>query len=147
MKILLIEDNFADRLLTQKAFSKTSGECELFCVDEGQSALQYLLSQPEDSLPNVVLSDMHLPDMTGHEILGSVKEHKHLRDIPFVVLSSSSSQQEIDLSFELGANSHVFKPNSMRAFYAFAEAILLASQKTPFALDVLYEAHHHTGAA
>ena len=147
MKILLVEDNLADRLLTQKAFSKSSIKSELHCVEDGHAALHYLTAQMGGSSPDVILSDMHLPDMTGHEILSELVQNEQLSNIPFVILSSSSSKQEINLSYELGASAHVLKPSSMCAFYALADAVLKAADKKPFALDPLFESREQVGAA
>lgn len=135
MKIMLIEDNLADRLLTQEAFKRSCAGSELHCVEDGQLALAYLSDLSEDELPQVILSDMHLPDKTGHEILSEVKNFPQLSQIPFVILSSSSSQREINRSKELGASAHVLKPSSMTAFFSFAEVVFMAAKNVPFSIE------------
>lgn len=135
MNILLIEDNLADRLLTQEAFKKASVENVLQCVDDGELAINKLNEQAQLSpgeLPDIILSDMNLPRKGGHAVLSEVKNTAALQHIPVIILSGSLSQRDVDLSYQLGASAYVAKPSSMEEFYGLATAVVQAWTPTDF---------------
>jgi CheY-like chemotaxis protein len=73
--------------------------------------------------PNLVLLDLNLPTMTGHEVLKHLKEDETLRRIPVIVLSSSAAAEDVELSYDLSVNSYVQKPIDMPGFVEVAKSI------------------------
>ena len=135
MNILLIEDNLADRFLTQKAFKQAPVDNVLQCVNDGEMATNKLNEQAQLSpgdLPDIILSDMYLPGKGGHAVLSEVKNSTTLQHIPVIILSGSLSQRDIDLSYALGASAHVEKPSSLDGFYGLAATIVQAWTRTDF---------------
>lgn len=127
MNILIIEDNMADQFLIMEAFKNTSEDCVLHCVDDGAAALDWIndgTDNVDDCLPDVVLSDLNLPTMSGHEVLGEMKQNSDLMKIPVIILSGTTVNDEIERSYELGACAHVEKPSSMERYYEFAKSVL-----------------------
>lgn len=142
MNILLIEDNLADRLLTQEAFKKASVESVLQCVDDGELAINKLneLAQLSPSeLPDIILSDMNLPRKGGHAVLSEVKSSAEFQHIPVIILSGSISQRDVDLSHELGACAHLAKPSSMEEFYSLAASIVKAWSPAGFLFKTTFD--------
>jgi len=58
----------------------------------------------------MILLDVKLPRIDGHEVLRRVKEDERTRNIPVVVLTSSKEERDIDESYRLGVNSYLVKP-------------------------------------
>jgi two-component system, response regulator len=124
--ILLVEDNPRDVELTRRALQKAHVAGRLVLAEDGTEAFQYLFGEgegggctPED-MPAVVLLDLKLPRVDGHQVLSRIRAEKKTRLLPVVILTSSSEDSDIVTSYDLGANSYVRKPVK---FSDFAEAI------------------------
>jgi CheY-like chemotaxis protein len=124
--ILLVEDNPSDIALTRRAFEKSNILNPLVVAEDGQEALDYLLGKdtPDGNylnpLPAIILLDLKLPIIDGHEVLKQIRSHDHTRRLPVVVLTSSKEDQDLAKSYDLGVNSYIRKPVD---FLQFAEAI------------------------
>lgn len=125
--VLLVEDNVDDERLTLRALRRNNIMNEVVVACDGEEALDYLFAQGKfegrDSavLPALILLDLHLPGMTGVEVLRSIRSHPTTRLTPVVVLTNSEDPQQATMCIELGANSFVRKPTDPREF---AEVIL-----------------------
>jgi CheY-like chemotaxis protein len=124
--ILLVEDDPSDVDLTRRALSRNRVANELVVVEDGQQALDYLFAtgdyagrQPA-ALPALVLLDLKLPKVGGHEVLRRLRENPTSRRLPVVVLTSSKEEQDVATSYDLGVNSYIRKPVD---FTRFAEAV------------------------
>ena len=121
--ILLVEDNSRDEALTLRALRKCNVANEVLVARDGVEALDYLFGEDEDGeyrpLPQLILLDLKLPRVDGLDVLKGVRENERTRMLPVVVFTSSSEQEDIVKSFNLGANSYVRKPV---AFEEFLEA-------------------------
>jgi CheY-like chemotaxis protein len=118
LAILLIEDDPGDILIAQEALRAGKLGSALTVVQDGGEALARLRSDQER--PDLVLLDLNLPGMSGHEVLSAVKGDAELRILPVVVLSTSATEQDVRRSYELGANLYVHKPVD---FDRFADVI------------------------
>ena len=119
IKILLIEDNEADIMLTQDAFEDAKLRNEMAIARDGYEALEYLNQTGQSAgtvLPDVILLDLNLPGPSGKEILAHVKSTPHLKSIPVVVLTSSEDPHEIKQIYDLSANCYIAKPINLDKF-------------------------------
>lgn len=117
--ILLIEDNAADVRLTREALKEVKLSNTLNVVSDGEAALDYLHKRGDHAdakVPDLVLLDLNLPRVGGHEVLEDVKGHEKLRRIPVVVLTSSDAEGDIVRSYDNYANCYVQKPVDMDGF-------------------------------
>jgi len=136
--ILLIEDNAMDVDLTLQAFADNHVANAIAVCRDGEEALRYIqdhASTADPQLPLLVLLDLHLPDVDGLEVLRRAREHEVWRQIPFVVLTTSSEPDDIRRAYELGANSFIVKPVDFNAFVAVVKLIngyWLLTNKAPF---------------
>jgi len=124
--ILLVEDNPQDAELTLRALKKRKLANQLFVVEDGAEALDFMFCRGKYTQreiahpPKVVLLDIKLPKVNGLEVLRAIKTDKRLRTIPVVMVTSSREDPDIQSAYELGANSYVVKPVD---FETFAEAM------------------------
>ncbi|HET7921653.1 MAG TPA: response regulator [Gammaproteobacteria bacterium] len=114
--ILLAEDDENDVMLIKRAFSKSHVINPIACVENGEQAVAYLSGQGEYAdrekhpLPFMMLLDLKLPRLSGHEVLTWLREQPGLKRLPVVVLTSSREPTDINRAYEIGANSYLVKP-------------------------------------
>jgi CheY-like chemotaxis protein len=114
--ILIVEDNPDDRILLQRAFRRARLTNPVHMVTDGEEAIAYLLGEgrfadrESNPFPVLVLLDLRLPRRSGLEVLQWMREHPTLRRLPVVVLTSSKEQSDINVAYDLGANSYLTKP-------------------------------------
>lgn len=106
--IFLVEDNPDDESLTIRALRRGRVTNPIEVARDGEEALQLILTA--NPLPSVVLLDLKLPKMDGLEVLQQIRDNERTRQLPVVILTSSSEQRDIVESYHLGANSYVRKP-------------------------------------
>ncbi|MBF0573127.1 MAG: response regulator [Desulfamplus sp.] len=125
-KILLIEDNSSDIELTKRAFKKNNISNEIVVMEDGQDALDYLLSPSKspEHLPELILLDLKLPRIDGLEVLKRIRSDNRTKQLPIVVLTSSKEEQDIVAAYDNGANSYIRKPVD---FKQFTESIRILS--------------------
>ena len=119
VELLLVEDNPADVRLFQEACGENGHLYNLHTVPDGVLALRFLHRVGEFSLsprPDLILLDLNLPRMNGHEVLEIVKADPFLRTIPVIILSTSRSPEDIRKSYELQAACYIRKPESFDEF-------------------------------
>ncbi|MCU0608341.1 MAG: response regulator [Chitinispirillaceae bacterium] len=115
--ILLIEDNPGDIRLMQEAMIDARISNQLHVVSDGAEALEYLLSPGADRpTPDIIFLDLNLPRKDGREVLEAIKNNDDLKRIPVIVLTTSSSDEDIIRSYNLHANCFITKPVDPRKF-------------------------------
>jgi two-component system, chemotaxis family, response regulator Rcp1 len=119
-RILLVEDSQADAILIEEALRQVSIEDEIERVTDGERALARLRSGPK---PGLMLLDLNLPRMDGRAVLAEVKSDPELREIPVIVLTTSSAPADIAFAYGHHANSYVRKPLGLEALVEAARAI------------------------
>ena len=112
-EILLVEDNEDDVYLTREAFDAASLRVNLHHVDNGEKCMQFLRKQgPYANVPSpdLILLDMHMPVMDGHEVLKEIVKDDKLRHLPVVVLTTSYEAADIQKMYGLRCSSYITKP-------------------------------------
>lgn len=115
MKILLVEDSLADVELTLDALQDAKVPNEVTVVRDGAAALTYLRS-PEIASPDLVILDLNLPRLSGHEVLAVMKADDAMRRIPVAVLTTSAAESDVAKTYDLGANCFLTKPVDIEEF-------------------------------
>jgi CheY-like chemotaxis protein len=120
--ILLVEDNLMDVELTLDAFREVRLGNTVHVARNGQEALDYLFGRGEYAdrdaypLPDLILLDLKMPGIDGHEVLRQIKERPVLKRLPVIILTSSQEEGDRALSYDWGANSYLVKPVSFEGF-------------------------------
>lgn len=120
--ILLIEDNPNDEELTVRALKKCHIANPVVVARDGVEALDFLFARGVHAnrdptvMPQLILLDLKLPKLDGHEVLKAVRADERTRLLPVVILSSSKEEQDLIQSYGLGANSFVRKPVNFTEF-------------------------------
>jgi len=114
--ILLVEDNADHATLTMRALRDGNMLNEIFWVRDGQEAVDFLYRSGRYAAPalvprpGLILLDIRLPKLDGHEVLRQIKSDPMLRSIPVIMLTTSERDDEINACYEAGVNSYVSKP-------------------------------------
>ncbi len=125
-KILLVEDNEGDIVLTMEALKDSQLPNEVIIKKDGEAALSYLKEMGNsklNQLPDLVLLDINLPKMNGHEVLTEIKSDPTLRKIPIIVLTTSSSENDIQEAYSKHANCYITKPVDVNDFLQITSKI------------------------
>jgi two-component system response regulator len=124
--ILLVEDNLNDVKLTLNAFATANLGNSIHVARDGVEALEYLYGAEQNTAqripdkPRLILLDLKLPRLNGHEVLKQIKGDPRTSGIPVVVLTSSSEERDVMRTYEVGVNSYIVKPVD---FEQFTEAV------------------------
>ena len=120
--ILLVEDDPEDQELSRRALQRSKLHNDLFVVNDGEEALDYLYRRgkyedPKSSpRPDLILLDLNMPKLDGRAVLERIKSDPKLKSIAVVVLTTSSQEEDILRSYNLGVNSYISKPVRMDGF-------------------------------
>jgi CheY-like chemotaxis protein len=124
--ILLVEDNADDEALSVRALKKNGVQNEVVVAHDGVEAIEFLFGTGKHAgrdvraLPAVVLLDLKLPRLDGHEVLRQIRSDPRTKTLPVVVLTSSIEEADLCKSYGMGANSYLRKPVD---FDQFMEAV------------------------
>ncbi len=122
MQILLVEDSVADIEMTLEALNDAKVANEVTVVRDGASALEHLRAH-RLTPPDLVILDLNLPRMTGHEVLAAMQADEVLRRLPVAVLTTSSAEADVVRTYDLGANCFLTKPVDLEQFVHVVQSI------------------------
>ncbi len=114
--IVVVEDDPNDAELITRAFKKHNLSNQIVLLTDGAKALDFFFCEGDYAgstamkTPKVILLDLKLPKIDGIEVLQRLKADERTKNIPVVILTSSSEERDIKAAYELGVNSYVTKP-------------------------------------
>ena len=129
VEVLYAEDDADDRLLAEMAHRQSGALNPLVMVEDGQQALDYLrragryADRPGTAHPGVVLLDLNMPGIDGHETLRIIRADPLLRHIPVVMLTTSDADKDVVTSYDAGANSYIVKPSNFASLVQVFERV------------------------
>ncbi|MGB8540447.1 MAG: response regulator [Candidatus Acidiferrales bacterium] len=124
--LLLVEDNAGDVRLTQEAFCDAHQRIDLQVASDGMEAIAFLKREGTyvgALRPDLILLDLNLPKLGGHEVLAYIKNDDALKMIPTVVLCCSDVEPNIVKSYQLQANCCLTKPGMLDAFETLVKSM------------------------
>jgi len=120
--ILLVEDDPHDAELTIMTLQEHNIINNIMHVKDGAEALDYLFGKGDyvnrdtSVLPKVILMDLKLPKISGLDVLKEIRRYDKFKDVPIVILTSSSMETDIVESYKMGVNSYIVKPVNFKNF-------------------------------
>jgi two-component system, chemotaxis family, response regulator Rcp1 len=126
IEVLLVEDNPGDIRLIKEALNDAKIHVHITVARDGVEALELLRREGNYAtavVPDLILLDLNLPRMSGHDVLATIKQDEGLRRIPVVIVTSSKADQDIAASYDLHANCFVTKPVDLDQFFNVVQAI------------------------
>jgi two-component system, chemotaxis family, response regulator Rcp1 len=138
LDVLLVEDSRTDARLMREAFGNVNAAVDLHVAVDGEEAIAFLKQQGSHAhspRPALILLDLTLPRMDGHEFLAYIKQDDDLKTIPTVVLTASRTDADIDRAYQCGANCYISKPGRPDDLYPILRRVndfWLTKVKLPF---------------
>jgi len=126
MDVLLVEDDIAHQMLTKKAFMSVAPSCRMSVTNNGEEAMDFLYKKApffDVGRPDLILLDLNMPKMDGHEVLKMVKNDPDLAQIPVVILSTSDNPNDVQACYAQHANSFLQKHVDMDRFVQAMEVL------------------------
>lgn len=125
IRILMVEDNLGDIILTQELFKEAKIDNAIHVVNDGVQALEYLHHRVEsrEGVPDLILLDLNLPRLDGRQFLKLLRQEVQLRSIPVAVLTSSAADEDVLMSYNLDADCFVTKPVDIHQILKIIERI------------------------
>lgn len=128
MKILLIEDDLDDIELLQEALTRHGINYVMDTANDGSRAIDYI--RHCEVCPDIVILDFNLPKIHGREVLTEIKSVASFKDIPLMILTTSSAKEDIEYSLKNGADRYLIKPVNLQQMEETVKAIVeLADHK------------------
>jgi CheY-like chemotaxis protein len=119
LDVLIVDDDDADTLMIEEALLTAEPQPAVHRVADGSEAMDYLFKRGQyvdAERPDLILLDLNMPRMNGHEVLAQVKGDDTLKTIPVVVLTTSTALPDITASYTRHANAFVTKPMDLDGF-------------------------------
>jgi CheY-like chemotaxis protein len=114
--ILLVEDNEGDIVLAREALQEAKIRNRITVITDGEKALEYLFCNDNNRKPDLILLDMNLPKINGLEVLAKIKADAALKIIPVVMLTTSTSEQDVLDAYRNYVNCYINKPIDLEGF-------------------------------
>ena len=114
--VLLVEDNAADVRMIREALRISRIPHQLHVVVDGEQALDFVRGKGEFAdapAPDVMLLDLNIPKVHGHEVIEQLRLERPARRFPIVVLTGSKLEKDMERSFQLHADEHIVKPTRL----------------------------------
>ncbi len=130
LTILIADDDADDRMFLEEALQKNGYVHTIEFVEDGEELMAYL-KRTDVPLPNLLMLDLNMPRKNGFQALQEIKADPHLRRLPVVVMTTSSADEDVAKSYDLGVNSFITKP------FNFARLIEMIGALKTYWLDTV----------
>ncbi|MFB9991206.1 response regulator [Deinococcus oregonensis] len=123
LHIFVIDDNISDLMLAEEVFVSFNDQVRVTTYQSGKAALE-AMRPPDAILPDVLLLDINMPQMSGFDVLKAMKADHRLRLIPVVMLTTSVAPQDVSQAYSLFASSYVVKSVDFAEFIMQVESFV-----------------------
>lgn len=122
MKVLFVEDDCEDVLLMETALKTYAEKFSLQVCKNGEEAMKYL-HNVENPLPDIILLDLNLPKVNGHQVLQDVKSTPRLKSVPVLVFSTTTDVRDIERITPYNGTSFAAKPADFKSYKPVVESM------------------------
>ncbi len=126
LEVLLIEDNPGDVRLLEEAFKELQANVHLKVAKDGAEGIDAIEKESKQGTkhwPDLILLDLNLPKISGHDVLARIKNNPDTRRIPVIVLTSSRAEVDVRRAYDSHANAYLRKPSSLEDLISAAQQI------------------------
>lgn len=126
LELLIIEDNPGDVRLLEEAFQEVHAHVNIRVAKDGAEGIEMLLRPSPDRpnwRPDLILLDLNLPKVSGHDVLTRIKNHPPTALIPVIILTSSRAESDVRRAYELHANAYLRKPSTLDGLMSAAQDV------------------------
>ena len=124
VNVLLIEDNHADIRMVKELFKEFNRKTSITTVYNGVEALKFLSKKEKCHVDiDLILLDLNIPLIDGFEVLKEIKNNNKLKNIPVLVLTTSSAKEDFLKAQELEADCFITKPLDYDEYNSFLQHI------------------------
>ncbi|MCH6200725.1 response regulator [Aquiflexum sp. LQ15W] len=138
IKILLADDDEADRLLFKEAFDELNVGTTVETVNDGDELMHFMQNTETENLPQILFLDINMPRKNGLECLKEIRADKKFKEVSVAIYSTSSSENDMQETFLNGANVYIHKPNDFQKLKKLLEKAIVYTnvyQDPPFNKD------------
>jgi len=116
--ILMVEDNSVEIDLARRACELFDSSLRLVVVEDSTEALEWITdaAKSNNRFPKLILLDLKLPQLLGLATLRRLRMDSDTSDLPIIVYSKVHEPSDVVLSYQVGANSFVKKPEDIEQF-------------------------------
>ncbi len=130
MTILIADDDIDDRLFMERALRQNGFTQAINFVEDGEDLMDYLRQNgrytgQQLAYPNLLILDLNMPRKNGFQALAEIKADPALRRLPVIVMSTSSADEDVLKTYNLGVNSFVIKPFNFNRLVEIVGALKL----------------------
>jgi CheY-like chemotaxis protein len=137
LHIILADDDESDRLTFQEALAESRIKTIVYAVNDGEELMEHLVK--EDTLiPHMLFLDMNMPRKNGLTCLKEIRNSEKLKNVAVAIYSTSSSERDIEETFNHGANVYIKKPTDFKILKHVLDKVLTASslyKEPPFSMS------------
>ena len=129
MTLLMADDDEDDRIMIKDALKEANLNNPIEFVENGEELIGYLKQtgkysdKKKSPRPGLILLDLHMPVKDGFEVLKEIKSDPDLHQIPIIILTTSKDEEDVAITYNLGANSFIIKPVSFKKLVEIVETI------------------------
>lgn len=110
--VLYADDDIDDKNWVKEACKSLNSSLQIEFVESGRSVLDYLKNSDGVDRPSLIVLDLNMPELDGRQTLKALKSNPAYKDIPVVIVTTSSNSMDKDVCKRLGASLFLIKPNN-----------------------------------
>lgn len=129
-KILIADDDIEDLELIEEAIISVEPDAEVLTFTKAVIALEYLNSQQDNELPNLIVLDYNMPELTGSQWLSAVRNQGRYIQIPKIVLSTSNAPFHKQECINSGADEYIVKPDTLDELQGIAQRLIAMCRRS-----------------
>jgi CheY-like chemotaxis protein len=123
--LLIIEDNPGDVRLLEEAFQELEANITIQVAKDGAEGIDLITgtAHNQESSPDLILLDLNLPKISGHDVLTRIKSDPRTRHIPVIILTSSRAESDVRRAYQSHANAYLRKPSTLEGLLTTARDV------------------------
>ena len=123
-KVLYADDDPDDKLWVTEACKALQCDLDIHFVENGKHVLQYLQNREPESFPQLIVLDLNMPELDGRQTLNKLKSNPLYKEIPVIIVTTSSNKVDVEICQRLGAALYLIKPDKHAEWQSIIKELL-----------------------